>query len=205
MPGRTRVVAASARPRRGPAPRGRRATTRGGIGAGVTLSSAAVERSPSTQTPGGVDEPPRLAGGGQRRQHRVEEGLLELRPARAVGERRVHDRVVADGRGEIAGGHAEIAEHAAGAARVEALGLLRIADQRGDVMAGLDEGVEDGGADVAGATCEEYAHEIRPRGGRNSTWPRRTGATRRSLAPSRMGPDPVTATDPRRGRRHRTR
>ena len=113
-----------------------------------------------------VDERAWSACRGQRRQQRVQEGLLQRRPARQLGQRRVDDGIQLDGLGQEARRHAEFAEHGNRATRLQTGGPLGVADQRGHVMTGPDEGVENRGADVAGTACEEHAHGIGRQGRR---------------------------------------
>ncbi|MFN7976877.1 MAG: hypothetical protein U0P30_02005 [Vicinamibacterales bacterium] len=111
-----------------------------------------------------VDQGARRAGAGQRRQHRVEELAIGRRGARTAVGSRVHHDLRRGRRGRVALRRRQLTHQRRRATGIEPRRLLGVADERGDVMPVLDEGVEDGRTDVAGAACEEYVHAGRPSG-----------------------------------------
>ena len=108
--------------------------------------------------PGGVDEASRRRAAGQRRQCGVEEGALDGCAARLLGHRGVNHGVELEHRRQEARRFTEVAHHGDGPPGLEPLGLFRVAGQRGHTVAGPDQGVEHGRADVAGTAGEEHAH-----------------------------------------------
>ena len=109
----------------------------------------------------GVGRPgrPRAAGGDD---HRVERDAIDRRPATGRGvERRVDVAVLRIGRRPVRLGLGEVADDGPAALRRHALGLLAVADERGDRVAAADERVEHGPADVARRAGQEDTHEVR--------------------------------------------
>ena len=117
---------------------------------------------PEHPDPGGVDEPPRHRAAGQRRQRRVEKRALHRRAARLIGHRGMDHDVQFEQCRQKARRLAEVADDRGGTPRLQPPGLFRVAGQRGHAVAGPDQGVDHGRADVASTAGEEHAHGIRP-------------------------------------------
>jgi hypothetical protein len=93
----------------------------------------------------GVDEDRRVPG-----QQRLDRRPILVDASRRALERGVHDRFSVLQDRHVGLGRAQFPRHRGDAARAQARGLFGVADERGHLVSGAHERLEDGRTDVAG-------------------------------------------------------